>query len=125
MSESEIAQLRAMIQGLSEKADRQHAENLLQMAQEREAFTRAINEQRNAFQNALNTQHLEHTELVGKVNQLSDHLRVCIGEGQPGQGRLGAAELAIEKLKKFMWQATAVIAMLLLLAQNVARIYGK
>lgn len=39
--------------------------------------------------------------------------KLVIGDGQPGQGRLGVAERSIEFLKRFVWQFAGGIAVIL------------
>lgn len=124
MSEGEIAILRREIRDLSDKSDRQHAENRASQAQDRETFQKAImtqqqtfatamNEQRNAFQEALNRQFLSQIDLDKKVDRQAALIENCMGDGQPGEGRLGALETAMEVMKKFRWQALTIVAFMM------------
>lgn len=127
--------LRKMIQELAEQNRKQHEENLRAQAAEREAFVKtindqrqtfqeAINEQRDVFQEALNKQFVAHIELSKQVTVMDTTLKLCIGSGQPGEGRLGSIEMALEKLKQFRWQTLAILATILLLTEHVERIFG-
>ncbi len=54
-------------------------------------------------------------EGFGRVDRKQDKslllLKQVVGDdGEPGKGRLGLAEAAIENLKKFRWQAIAIIS---------------
>lgn len=120
MSEGEVATLRREIKELSEKSDRQHAENRTSQERDRETFRRAIDtqqqtfaaamsEQRNVFQESINKQFLEHFALDKKVDRAMTMLEGCVGDGQPGSGRVGALEAGMEVMKKFRWQALTVI----------------
>lgn len=106
MLDGEVLALCKDVKVLSDKADRQHMENQKMHAADREAFREAVNNQRDDFQKALNTQYLESRDMQGLV-------RSCLGDGQPGQGRLGRLEEVVETLKKFRWQALAAIFALL------------
>lgn len=128
MSEGEIAILRRMILDLSEKSDRQHAQNQTSQQQDRETFRQALttqqlsfasamSEQRNLFQEALQKQFLEHFALDKKVDHATIMLEGCIGDGQPGKGRLGVLEEAMETMKKFRWQALTVVAFVMWAAE--------
>jgi hypothetical protein len=121
MSEGEIATLRREIRDLSEKSDRQHMENRQSQAADRETFrlaiqtqqqtfAKAMDEQRNAFQEALNRQFLIHTDLDKRVERHTLQIENCIGDGKPGDGRVGALENAMETMKKFRWQAIAAMS---------------
>lgn len=121
MSEGEVATLRREIKALSEKSDRQHAENRASQEADRETFRQSIHmqqqtfaaamsEQRNVFQEAINKQFLEHVQLDKKVDRATTMLESCVGDGQPGSGRVGALETGMEVMKKFRWQALTVIA---------------
>lgn len=125
MSESEVEGLRRAIDALSKKTDRQHEENQRSQERERAAFSAAMNEQRQLFQEALNKQFLEHVQLDRKVERSLVMLESCIGDGQPGHGRLGQVEKVVEDLKKFRWQAMAIIATLLLLADRLGPLLSK
>lgn len=48
-------------------------------------------------------------------------LRLAVGDGQPGQGRLGIAEQTIDALKRNWWQFAGAIAVVLFLANLVFR----
>lgn len=48
-------------------------------------------------------------------------LRLVIGDGGPGQGRLGQAEKAIETLKRYWWQFAGAIAVGLFILDLVFR----
>lgn len=124
MSEGEIAILHRAIRDLSEKTDRQHAANQASQAQDRDTFRNtiqtqqqtfaaAMNSQREAFQEALNKQFLEHTALDRTVYHHSTMIENIVGDGQPGRGRLGVLETGMELMKKFRWQALAVIALMM------------
>ena len=119
MSEGEVAQLRRDIAALSTKADQQHAANQVDRQADREIFQKAMEQQRNDFQAAINKQFLEHIDLEKKMESGNTLLRLAVGSGQAGEGRVGELEKAVETLKKFRWQALAIISLLLLFAENV------
>lgn len=122
MSEGEVSRLSKAIEELSKKTDRQHEDNQKQAARDRETFADAMNKQRELFQEALNKQFLEAVALDRKVERSHVLLEQCVGNGHPGEGRLGIAENTIEMLLKFRWQATAVISTVLLLADKADKI---
>lgn len=124
MSESEIAILRGEIRNLSEKSDKQHAANITSQAQDRETFraamqtqqqtfAAAMSQQRDAFQDALNKQFLMHVALDKVVDKHTTLIENCIGDGKPGEGRVGVLEIGMEIMKKFRWQALSVISLLM------------
>ncbi len=124
MSEGEVVTLRREIRDLSDKSDRQHAENRASQAQDRETFRQAVllqqqtfaaamNEQREAFQHSINKQFMYHIELEKKVERQNSLLENIAGDGQPGAGRLGALETSMEIMKKFRWQALTVVAFMM------------
>ena len=128
MSDSEIAILRQDLRQLSEKQDRQHQENRQDQERDREAFRQtlyaqqqtfaaAMSEQRQAFQDSINKQFIEHTKLESTVDHFTTMLEGCIGDGQPGSGRLGVVEETVEVLKKFRWQALTIVAVVMWLAE--------
>ncbi len=53
--------------------------------------------------------------------------QVCGDSGESGEGRLGIAEAAIENLKKFRWQAIAIVsaAGFVLEALKLAGVFGR
>ena len=48
-------------------------------------------------------------------------LRLVVGDGEPGQGRLGQAEKSIEVLKRYWWQFAGAIAVGLFIVDLVFR----
>lgn len=48
-------------------------------------------------------------------------LRLVVGDGEPGQGRLGQAEKSIEMLKRYWWQFAGAIAVGLFIVDLVFR----
>jgi hypothetical protein len=112
MSEDEVVVLRRDVKTLSDKTDRQHQENQKSQAEDRATFTEAMNKQRNDFQQALNLDTIERYRLESLIVN-------CVGDGQPGKGRLGQVEEAIETLKKFRWQALAAIFALLYVLEHL------
>lgn len=115
-----ISVLRRELRDLSQKSDRQHAENRESQDKDREAFRNALQTQQNTFsdsmtkqrelfQNALNSQLEQHRQLERTVDQTMSLMKGCVGDGQPGSGRVGALEDSMEIMKKFRWQALAVI----------------
>jgi len=120
MSEGEVQRLSEAIKALSEKTDRQHKDNQDRASKDRETFAHAMNKQRELFQEALNKQFLEHVELARSVSEGNALLKVCVGTGQPGEGRVGALEGTVETLKKFRWQSLAAIMTFLYLLDKVA-----
>lgn len=124
MSEGELITLRRDLRGLSEKADRQHEANQDSARQDREAFRLAIqtqqqvfsdamNTQRNAFQEALARQFAAHSELDKTVDRHNTFIANIIGSGGPNEGRLGVLEASMETMKKFRWQALAILGLLM------------
>jgi hypothetical protein len=132
---SEIASLRNEIHNLSAKTDRQHEANQRSQAADRDTFRQAIESQqrtfvaamdaqRTAFQDALNRQFISHTELDKTVDRHKILIGNIIGEGQPGEGRLGLLEVGMEVMKKFRWQALAVISLLMWVSEVLVH-HGK
>jgi hypothetical protein len=119
MSEGEVTQLRKDIAALSAKTDTQHKDNQKDREADREIFQKALQQQREDFQKAVNKQFLEHLALAKKVEAGNTLLRLAVGSGQAGEGRVGALEKTVETLKQFRWQTLAIIAFLLLLAENL------
>lgn len=135
MSEGEVAVLRREIKDLSDKADRQHRDNQRSqeadretfratMAKQQETFALAMTEQRNAFQEAINKQFLEHVALDKKVERTTLMLEGCMGDGQPGEGRLGRVEEGLELMKKFRWQALSVVSLLMWVSEMWIHSHG-
>jgi hypothetical protein len=127
--------LHSQLNALSEKVDRMHKENRDRQEMDRDTFrdalatqqttfTAAMNAQREAFSAALAHQYSEHVAIVTQVNKMTEAVKMVLGNGQPGEGRLGALETAVETLKKFRWQALAVIGVLMWATEFVARMYG-
>lgn len=48
-------------------------------------------------------------------------LRLAVGDGEPGHGRLGQAEKAIETLKRYWWQFAGGVAVILFVLDLVLR----
>lgn len=48
-------------------------------------------------------------------------LRLVVGSGEPGQGRLGLAEKTIETLKRYWWQFAGSVAVVLFLLDLVLK----
>jgi phosphate-selective porin len=119
MSEGEVAQLRRDIASLSAKADTQHEANQKDREADRKIFQAAMQQQRDDFQKAINAQFLEHVALETKVEVGNTLLRLAVGSGQAGEGRVGVLEKTVETLKQFRWQTLAIISFLLLLAENL------
>lgn len=119
MSEGEVAQLRRDIAALSAKADTQHTANQKDREADRRVFQEAMQQQRDDFQVAINKQFLEHVALETKVEVGNTLLRLAVGTGQAGEGRVGVLERTVETLKQFRWQTLAIISFLLLLAENL------
>lgn len=122
MSEGEVQRLSAAIAALSAKTDLQHADNQKQASKDRETFAEAMSKQRELFQQALNEQFLEHVTLAGKVESSHQLLKQCVGDGQPGEGKIGVIERNVELLMKFRWQATALITTALLIVDKADKI---
>lgn len=132
MSEGEVTQLRRDIAALSAKADKQyeasqkqHEANQQDREVDRRVFQQAIELQKNAMQEAINKQFLEYVALDKKVESGNILLKLAVGTGQAGEGRVGALEKAVETLQKFRWQTLAIIALLLLLAEHAKDFIGK
>lgn len=129
MSESEVALLRREIRALSDKADRQHADNQRAQQAERDAFRTAIQTQQTTFQaametlrnnaqEALNKQFALHNELDKTVERHALLLVGIIGEnGAPGEGRVGILENGMETMKKFRWQALSIVSIIMWVAE--------
>ncbi len=128
MSDSEIAILRNEIKSLSEKTDRQHAENQRNQQRDRDTFRDALaaqqktfadamDAQREAFQDALNRQFLSHITLDKTVDRHGTLIENIIGDGQPGEGRVGVLEEAMDTMKKFRWQVAAILAVVTMLVE--------
>lgn len=124
MSEGEVAILRREINELSKKSDQQHAENRASQEKDRETFRTAIftqqqtfatamSEQRDAFQAALSQQLMAHTALDKVVLQHAMLLESAVGDGKPGEGRIGVLEAGMEVMKKFRWQALSVVSLMM------------
>jgi hypothetical protein len=124
MSDGEVAILRREIKDLSDKSDRQHAANQKSQQEDRDAFRNALlaqqqtfaaamNEQRNIFQESINKQFLAHVDLDKKVDRHNTLLESIVGDGQPGEGRLGVLESGMDIMKKFRWQALAVVSLMM------------
>jgi hypothetical protein len=119
MSEGEVAQLRRDIAALSAKSDTQHDANQRDREADRKIFQAAMQQQRDDFQKAINAQFLEHVALETKVEVGNTLLRLAVGSGQAGEGRVGVLEKTVETLKQFRWQTLAIISLLLLMAENL------
>ncbi len=130
MSEGEVAILRREIKELSDKTDKQHRDNQRSQYADREAFRAtiqaqqttfqtAMEAQRNAFQDAVNKQFLLHTDLDKLVTKHELLIENALGDGQPGEGRIGVLEAGMETMKKFRWQALAIIALIMWLAETL------
>jgi hypothetical protein len=128
MSEGEVATLRREIRELSEKSDRQHADNQKSQERDRETFRTALqtqqqtfqatmDSQRNAFQEALNKQFMMHNALDKTVERHELLIGSALGEGNPGEGRIGILELSMETMKKFRWQALTIVALIMWVAE--------
>jgi len=124
MSDDEVSSLRREIRALSDKSDNQHAANQASQERDRTAFQQAIitqqqtfaaamNAQRDVFQEALNKQFTLHVDLDKKVDRHTMLLENTVGSGQPGEGRLGVVEAGMETMKKFRWQALAVVSLMM------------
>lgn len=124
MSDDEVSILRREIKELSDKVDRQYAASQRSQQEDRDAFSEAIHtqqqtfadamdKQRDAFQTALNKQFMANVSLDKKVDRHNLLLENIIGDGQPGQGRLGVLEAGMDIMKKFRWQALTVISLMM------------
>lgn len=109
---------------------RYHEDNQRDRARDRETFSKAMEEQReifresldkqaDAFQAAIDKLFLEIREMDKKVLQGELQLKFVMGDGSPGQGRLGKLEDMVETIKKFRWQVIAVVSFVLLLADRL------
>ena len=103
MSEAEVSSLRRGIETLSRKSDAQHAENKIKGLE---------------FEEKVDA-------LKAKVDESAFLLRMAVGSGQPGEGRLGQLEQTVETLKKFRWQALAIISLILLAVEHSGLLGGK
>ena len=103
MSEGEVVSLRRDIEALSRKSDAQHAENQVRSLEYEEKVD----------------------ALKAKVDESAFLLRMAVGSGQPGEGRLGQLEQTVETLKKFRWQALAIIALILLAVEHSGLLGGR
>jgi len=63
---------------------------------------------------------LDALQLQSQTN--STLLRLVVGDGEPGHGRLGLAETTIENLKRYFWQIAGGVAVILLLIEVVFKI---
>jgi hypothetical protein len=124
MGEGEVESVRRAIEDLSRKTEAQHQDNQRTSRKDREAFLAAMTQQRDLFQEALNKQFLEHMELVRSVDKGFILVELCVGTGKPGEGRLGQVEETVEMLKKFRWQALALLAAVLWLADKIRPAIG-
>jgi hypothetical protein len=124
MSDAEVSILRREIKELSDKADKQYTASQRSQQEDRDTFREAIHaqqqtfsdamdKQRDAFQSALNKQFMANVALDKKVDKHNMLLENIVGDGQPGQGRLGVLEAGMDIMKKFRWQALTVISLMM------------
>ncbi len=119
MSEGEVAQLRRMIEAVQEENRRMHADAQQSRREEREMFQQSLAKLQESFVTALKEMTNQQTVLNGTLAAHGVLLAQCMGTGQPGEGRLGLAEGAIEDLKKVKWQLIAVVTVLLYMVDKV------
>lgn len=65
--------------------------------------------------------HLDALQMQEQNN--ATLLRLVVGDGEPGHGRLGLAEKAIENLKRFFWQVMGGGAVVLFLLDTFFKIW--
>lgn len=109
MPESEFDVIRRELHVLLARQEKMHDANHETQDKDRAAFSRAMDQQRDQFQAAINLIVLDQKSAREQALRNGIMLEQIVGEGSdPESGRLGRLEKGMEVMKQFRWQALAL-----------------
>ena len=125
MLEAKLDELTRRFEAKSRDDAEKHQQNRSDIHRLNNAMDSLILQQRLKLDNVLelkNTVKRGFSEMDKKLDAISGQseknqllMSLVVGDGQPGQGRLGAAEKSIEILRRYAWQFAGGVAVVLFL----------